>query len=236
MNRERTIDRRDLYILVWTKPVTQIAKDFGISDVAVGKICKKLNIPKHGLGYWAKLQHGKKVKQAPLPAISEGDPESYTIKGSMDANLNLTTSLIEKQKTFETKPSNKITVKKSLRNPHPLIQQTIHRKKAYDSFLYHDWHSLPPGVNINVSDGSCSRALRIMDALIKGLEKRGHVITATSGYDGYTAVAVEGEELKFDIFEFSKQLPNPEATSYSYSNQTILEPTGRLSLRIQNYY
>lgn len=230
------ISRIDLYEMIWEKPVTKIALELGISDVAVGKICKKLNIPKPGLGYWAKLRHGKKVRQTPLPDIVEGDPETYTIKGSMDANLNLSTSLIEKQKGYEANPSNKITVNNVLRNPHPLIHQTLHRKKVRDSASLHEWENLPPGVNISVSDDSYSRALRIMDALIKGLEKRGHVVRATRGYGGYTAVTIEGEELKFDIFEFSRKIQNPKHSEYSNSSQTILEPTGRLSLRIQDFY
>jgi hypothetical protein len=55
------ITRQELYNLVWSNPVVKVAKDFGISDVAVGKICKKLNIPKPGLGYWAKKQAGEGV-------------------------------------------------------------------------------------------------------------------------------------------------------------------------------
>ena len=48
MHRDKThnIDRDDLYELIWSKPAVEVAKQFGISDVAVGKICKKLNIPK----------------------------------------------------------------------------------------------------------------------------------------------------------------------------------------------
>ena len=89
MKESITIKRDQLFELVWSKPVVKIAKEFGISDVAVGKICKKLNIPKPGLGYWAKKQHGKKTRQTPLPGVKVGDPETFTIKGSMDPNLNL---------------------------------------------------------------------------------------------------------------------------------------------------
>jgi hypothetical protein len=230
------IDRQELYDLVWLKPVVRIAKDFGISDVAVGKICKKLNIPKPGLGYWAKMQAGKPFRQTPLPPQKPGDPNSYTIKGAMDPNLKLTSELIEKQKTFESTSSNKITVKKTLRKPHPLVEQTLLRKKAYESSSFRELHNLPPGLDMSVSNDSFHRALRIMDALIKALDKRGYEITATSGYGGYTAVTIESEEIKFDIFEFSRKIPNPNKSGRLYPSETILEPTGRLSLRIQNYF
>jgi hypothetical protein len=230
------IGRQELYDLVWSKPVVKIAEDLGVSDVAVGKICKKLNIPKPGLGYWAKKQAGKRVRKTPLPLLKSGDPETYTIKGYQDPNLNLTSELIEKQKTFEATNSNKIIVKKTLRNPHPLVEQTLQRKKAYDSRSYHEWNRLPPGLAMSVSKERFSRAIRIMDALIKALEKRGYTTTAKNGYDGYTAVTIDGEEIKFDIFEFSKKIPNPNKSGRLYPSETLLEPTGRLSLRIQNYF
>ena len=236
MTEEITISRQDLYDLVWSKPVVKIAKDFGISDVAVAKICKKMNIPKPGLGYWAKKQHGKRVRQISLPTLQHGQPESYTIKGSMDANLNLTSPLIEKQKAFESTDSNKITVKKTLRNPHQLVQQTLQRRKVRESASYHEWINLPPGLDMPVSEDSFRRAIRIMDALIKALEQRSYAITAKSGHDGYTSVSIDGEEIIFDIFETSKNVANPKWKPGSYDRQFNLEPTGRLSLRTKNYF
>lgn len=61
------ISREDLYRLVWTTPTVEVAKILGISDVAVGKRCKKLNIPKPSRGFWAKVQAGKDVEIPPLP-------------------------------------------------------------------------------------------------------------------------------------------------------------------------
>ena len=47
MRKEPIILKRDeLYIKVCSKPMTTLAKEYGISDVGLGKICKKLNIPK----------------------------------------------------------------------------------------------------------------------------------------------------------------------------------------------
>jgi hypothetical protein len=36
--------RQDLYDQVWTEPIHEVAKRYGISDVALAKICKKLDI------------------------------------------------------------------------------------------------------------------------------------------------------------------------------------------------
>lgn len=59
--------RDELYKLVWTKPVTQLAEEFGVSDVAIHKACRKRRIPTPGLGYWAKVQAGQTPPKDPLP-------------------------------------------------------------------------------------------------------------------------------------------------------------------------
>lgn len=46
----------ELSQLVWTKPLQHLAKDFGISDVALGKYCKSRGIDKPPRGYWASLK------------------------------------------------------------------------------------------------------------------------------------------------------------------------------------
>ena len=45
--------------LVFEKPTQQLSKDLGVSDVAIGKFCKKHNINKPPRGYWAKKAAGK---------------------------------------------------------------------------------------------------------------------------------------------------------------------------------
>ncbi len=40
-----TYNRQKLYEEVWAKPVVQVAIQYGVSDVAIHKICKSLQIP-----------------------------------------------------------------------------------------------------------------------------------------------------------------------------------------------
>lgn len=48
--------QKDLEKLIWEKPTTHIAKDYGVSDKAVDKWCKKYNISKPPRGYWQKVK------------------------------------------------------------------------------------------------------------------------------------------------------------------------------------
>lgn len=59
--------REDLYLLVWTLPTTKVASILGVSNVAVAKRCKKLNIPKPPRGYWAKIHSGITPEVQQLP-------------------------------------------------------------------------------------------------------------------------------------------------------------------------
>jgi hypothetical protein len=41
--------------MVRDNPVTKVARLVGVSDVAVKKRCRRLNIETHPVGYWAKV-------------------------------------------------------------------------------------------------------------------------------------------------------------------------------------
>jgi hypothetical protein len=69
-----TLSRSKLYELVWTKPVTELAKDFGISDVALAKRCRAINIPLPPRGYWARIAAGQKPKRPALPPFGASSP------------------------------------------------------------------------------------------------------------------------------------------------------------------
>ncbi len=61
------VSRQDLYELVWSKPMRELAKDFGISDVALAKRCRRLAIPVPGRGYWARVDAGQQPYRPQLP-------------------------------------------------------------------------------------------------------------------------------------------------------------------------
>lgn len=77
----RQFTREEFYELVWSKPMTHLAKEFVLSDVALHKICRKHDIPNPPLGWWAKKAAGQKVKQTPLPRAKAGVATLITIVG-----------------------------------------------------------------------------------------------------------------------------------------------------------
>ena len=49
-----TLKREDLYQQVWQKPMSQLARQYGLSDRGLAKICDRMQIPVPGRGYWAR--------------------------------------------------------------------------------------------------------------------------------------------------------------------------------------
>jgi len=57
------VTRKELYVAVWSTSLTQVAKEYGVSDVAIRKRCIRNNIP-------LPPKDRKNAKRPPLP----GDP------------------------------------------------------------------------------------------------------------------------------------------------------------------
>jgi hypothetical protein len=63
-------DRERLYREVWAEPTQKVAKRYGISDVALAKVCRQLQVPKPPRGYWAKKEAERPVERRPqLPPL-----------------------------------------------------------------------------------------------------------------------------------------------------------------------
>jgi len=75
-------DRKGLYDRVWSQPVQEEAKSYGIAGVALAKACRKLQIPVPPRGYWAQVRAGQKIKKPPLPEMS-GDRSGLARPGAI---------------------------------------------------------------------------------------------------------------------------------------------------------
>src|ERR1051325_8381083 len=71
MNEPKIITREELYERIWKMPATKLAKELGISYVALGKLCRELNVPKPGPGHWRLVELGWQVERPALPPLEE---------------------------------------------------------------------------------------------------------------------------------------------------------------------
>jgi hypothetical protein len=94
-----------------------VATRYGISDVALRKICRQLAVPLPPLGYWAKIAAGKKPPTPPLPRYS-GPTEIVRQRYVSDEPAEPDPEHLVARREFEAKPENRIVVSETLDTPH----------------------------------------------------------------------------------------------------------------------
>lgn len=88
VERVRTVSREMLYEQVWSKPMTKVAADYGVTGTALKKTCDRHHIPTPERGYWAKLKYGKRVNKQALPQSAEPNLALVRIAGSSEQHLS----------------------------------------------------------------------------------------------------------------------------------------------------
>jgi hypothetical protein len=234
----KNISRLELFKRVWETPVTQLAKECGLSDVGFAKICKKYNIPRPPRGYWAKKAAGQSLPKEPLPR--RPSEEIIEISPNLSNQLNPTENSKLLQHIGREQNFPPIVVAKSLRNPHPFVDKST---EILELCRPNDVGILEPTdkkcLDIRVSKNNLRRALRIMDTLIKGLLQRGFEVY--QGDDSYE-VKIDGECLGFGISEeVITTKTQPKDTNlegyYQFGHSRfdrVRAPSGKLCLTIHD--
>jgi hypothetical protein len=201
------VTREDLYEQVWSWPMMHLAKDYGVSGNALAKTCRRLGVPVPERGYWAKQQNGRKLPPKPplLPA-EEGRPTTATVTKTQPWVAALEhpsdPALIACVQSLEAE-ENRIRVSEQLRKPHPAVAAAwtpVLRPKPGNRSDAAEEEELI-GLPVSASWEHRNRALRILDALVKGLEARGYPVTAAG-------VQVEGHTVKLALSTKPERTPH----------------------------
>jgi len=74
-----SLSRKQLYDRVWSKPMSVLAREFGITGNALTKICNRVQVPYPSRGYWTKRAADRSRLRIALPPLPDGAPEAITI-------------------------------------------------------------------------------------------------------------------------------------------------------------
>ncbi len=240
-----SITRTELYQMVWTDPMTKVAPRFGLSDVGLAKVCKRYDIPRPPVGYWAQKQFGKQPPQTPLPPAPNNRQAIEFLAEEHAMPAKETPERIERVRdeqlraliAFEEQAANRVIVPEQVSKYHPFVRQT--REAFTDRFVdrglcHPSWSGEGPRLSIRVAKGSIPRALRLMDNLLKAFEDRGHKVVFESKEprrDVYFLIL--GEKLSLQLREKTRMIRVSEAERKSYSyNRVNYEPTGLFELQL----
>jgi hypothetical protein len=150
----------------------ELAKRFHISDVGLKKVCIRNRIPVPPQGHWQKLRAGKQSPRIALPAMRH--PPTISFKPRPAAVTSAAEPPAPDPAAEIEKKFRPVEVAETLARPHPVtsaMREELARKKPDD---YGAIHCVEPGVmSARIHPASEGRLLRIADALLKGLERRG---------------------------------------------------------------
>ena len=243
------ISRKELYELVWSIPVTKLSKEYELSDVGFAKLCKRHEIPLPGRGYWRQVETGLRLKRKPLPQTKGSQEIEICIRKKQDIYRGTEEDgEIGTLINFEKEDKNRINVPLRLVQPHPLI---VDAKNALSSGGENKYGTLVPHykktcLGICVSPECLNRALRVMDALIKSLGKRGFNVSIKKNWreEDITYVTVMDEIIEFGLREPSdrkerklskaeKKLKEKDPWLY-VAEKYEYHPSGKLTMSIKS--
>jgi hypothetical protein len=246
MSKQIRLTREELYEKVWQKPTVKLAEEYGISDVMIAKLCRKMDIPKPPLGYWRRIETGAKIEPMPLPKASDKTGRYVYINAVTDDDIIKLSPEILTIVNQEALAENQIKIADNFNDAHPLITKTkqyidkTETKEEFEPII------LPRGkgfLNLSVSRSQANRALLIMNGLIKALEKRGYEVKVINDSWGErTNIIKEGERVEISLREQIRKLLReltPEEKKkppYLLNIPGEYRSSGKLSIKINYHY
>jgi hypothetical protein len=222
------LTRAELYEKVWATPVRTLAKEFGMSDVGLAKICRKHDVPVPPVGYWRRAETGHQVARLPLHPAKNG-PETL--------DIYVRERLKPELAALAAEPAPEIAIPEEV--SHALVVRTekllTHGKESEKKLV------LPKNggsAHLLVSREQIPRALRIMNALFLALEERGQSVSWSKEEEATLTLAVDGETVRFCVLEVTesrRHLLTPEEQKHPWmAPKWDYKLTGKLQFRVGN--
>lgn len=196
-----TVTRQSLYDMVWSRPMTQVAQDFGISDVALAKRCRAVDVPVPPRGYWARVAAGQTPPKTPLPRyrsqateaaarqppreiIREGDEPTVPFGLPAEKPAPKPTPATGQEPQYATPEEADLraridaidcTPSTDFAEAHPAAKRTArHLRLPWRKTLtWKRGEQRGPIVQVDVTDAQRDRAVRFLDPLLRAIEAVG---------------------------------------------------------------
>lgn len=78
----RILSREELFDLAWSRPLTKVAKEFGVTSTALKKTCRRHHIPTPSRGYWTAVAAGGVFPRPKLGKAPRNHLETIRIVGA----------------------------------------------------------------------------------------------------------------------------------------------------------
>lgn len=214
-NNDTYYERETLYKEIWAEPVTIVSRRYGVSDVALRKICRRLNIPVPTNKHWANVKAGRKSVIPKLPQSKGSDkiwrysPYQPGIDKRKREKAEALSAIDNEDLSHIIQCCEAITVQDRLSNTHPLIRQhmdeikSIRRERKKSSVWGYEYAMFLPSssyywknsklLDIVVPDDELPRAYRLLNTAFHAIEKDlgGNIVLIKSDYNRATPTIVK---------------------------------------------
>lgn len=219
------VDRETLYNEVWSEPVVVVARKYGLSDVGLLKVCRRMAIPVPTRGYWAKVRAGKVMRKLPLPPFRPDRPppkgprpltaEARKQRDSVKAAVDAERAALSGKAPRSGKASSPQTTEEALPSSpppsppkppplpfHPLIRDAKARLGPDEGWTNESSIRAAPKevFDLQVTKGALNRVLNLANKVVTALEARGFVFSVDRER-GETIADLDGTRLPICIVE-----------------------------------
>ncbi|MGA9795899.1 MAG: hypothetical protein WBQ17_10250 [Rhizomicrobium sp.] len=181
------LTRRELYDLVWSKPLRDVAVDLGISDVGLAKVCTRHRVPRPEQGYWNKVHADKPARKSVFVEVEDLHLNRVEINGALSQLSEAVRTQIEKtraqRKAKLTPAASRLDVPPAI-DPtaklHKSIETTVRALRKARSDAIGTVRTSGAGLcHVEVAETSVERVTTFLDSLARFLEARDLSIQAT---------------------------------------------------------
>ncbi len=235
------LTRPELFDLVWTKPATHLAKEFGVHPAIVLKACKLLDIPRPSTGHWVKVAHGQAIKKPALPPAGPQTPATTSL-GALESRRNRILGVAPSPVVVTPAAAVSGSIKW-----HSAVQKTrsAHRGEGIDP-KYGMVHAKREFARLNlaVTRDSLDRALLILNKLAWLLDEQGFSFLPPMKNSPFIRLVdtATDTELTFHLREEIERYERPLKPEEKGKDPIYIwdrwryKATGRLRLLINEYY
>lgn len=208
------LTRKELYDLVWEKPINYIIENYGGSYQGVKEMLAKYNIPYPENGYWSKLRSGHQVQQVELPQDRDSSEKIVYEPREKHKRIKVINHPMVEDQNVQTIPKKD----KLIIEAEKIFRKQLNGRNnagligiAYES------------LDITVSAKSIDRTLSFFNLLIAGVKRMGGIFKVEPHK---TKVEYDGEEVIMSLREKQNRIENknPQRSweTYEYVPSGIL--------------
>jgi len=165
MTEAVTLTREEIYALVWSEPITALAKRFLMTEYQLRQLCIRWSVPLPRQFHWKKVRAGEWIEPPPLPLHHKGE-------STVTVNMVIASKPAALAKQSNSLPSYRILEDSLVSN---VRQQLVHADKRWlnNGLIWTKGQHF----RVGIAPGNIDRACRFLSAFLHAIRRRGYRLT-----------------------------------------------------------